>query len=251
MRLIARLDIKNQNLIKTINLEGLRVLGNPNKFAKKYYLDGADELIFMDLVASLYNRNNLHEIIKMISNFIFIPVTVGGGVRSINDALNLFNSGADKIAINTGAIKSPELLNDLIKRFGSQAIVLSIEAKKRDNDFWEVYTESGRQETGVNVLDWVRKCDKIGVGEFLLTSIDNEGTGKGFDIDLANQVTKATNIPIILSGGFGKVKDIIDASKVCDPDAVAFADALHYDKISIKKIREECLKANLEVRNLN
>ena len=120
-----------------------------------------------------------------------------------------FNSGADKIAINTGALKSPDLLNDLIKRFGSQAIVLSIEVKKKDNDFWEVYTESGRQETGVNVLDWVKKCDKIGVGEFLITSIDNEGTGRGFDVNLAKQVRGITNIPI-LSGGFGKVKDIID-----------------------------------------
>ncbi len=251
MRLIARLDIKNNNLIKTINLEGLRVLGDPNRFAKKYYIEGADELIFMDLVASLYNRNNLHDIIKILSKFVFIPVTVGGGVRSVSDALNLFNSGADKIAINTGALKSPDLLNDLIKRFGSQAIVLSIEAKKKDNDFWEVYTESGRQETGVNVLDWVKKCDKIGVGEFLITSIDNEGTGKGFDVNLAKQVRGITNIPIILSGGFGKVKDIIDVFKKCEPDAVAFADAIHYEKTSIKKIREECLKAKLEVRNLD
>ncbi len=251
MRIIARLDIKNQNLIKTINLEGLRVLGDPNKFAKKYYLDGADELIFMDLVASLYNRNNLHEIIKILSKFVFIPVTVGGGIRSVDDALNLFKSGADKIAINTGAIKSPELLNDLIKRFGSQAIVLSIEAKKKDSNYWEVYTESGRQETGINVLDWVKKCTQIGVGEFLLTSIDYEGTGKGFDLDLAKQVTAETNIPIILSGGFGKINDIMNLSKICEIDAVAIADAIHYDKISLKKIRNECLNSNLEVRNLD
>ena len=146
MRIIARLDIKNSNLIKSINFEGLKVLGNPNVFAKKYYEEGADELIFMDLVASLYNRNSLHDIIKKASENIFIPFTVGGGIRTIDDALKIFDSGADKIAVNTAAIKNPKLINNLAKRFGSQAIVVSIEAKKQ-NDMWEAYIESGREQT--------------------------------------------------------------------------------------------------------
>ena len=160
MRLIARLDIKNKNLIKGINLEGLRVVGDPNKFAVKYFNEGIDEIIFMDVVASLYGRNNLLDIINLATKDIFIPITVGGGIRSIDDAKKIFLSGADKIAINTAAVNNPDLINKLSEKFGSQSIVLSIEAKKIENKKWEVFTHNGRQETGIDVLEWSKEATK-------------------------------------------------------------------------------------------
>ena len=250
MRIIARLDIKNSNLIKSINFEGLKVLGNPNTFAKKYYEEGADELIFMDLVASLYNRNSLHDIIKKASENIFIPFTVGGGIRTIDDALKIFDSGADKIAVNTAAIKNPNLINNLAKRFGSQAIVVSIEAKKQ-NDMWEAYIESGREHTGINVVNWVKKASDLGAGEILITSVDREGTNKGFDTELLKLITNKTNLPVIASGGFGKLNDIKEAIIDSKVDAIAIADAIHYNKFNIKDIRSEALNLNLQVRKFN
>ncbi len=251
MRIIARLDIKNSNLIKSINLEGLRVVGNPNDYAKKYYKEGADELIFMDLVASLYNRNSLHDIIKKVSEKVFIPITVGGGIRSIEDALKIFESGADKIAINTAAVKNPNLIKHLVQRFGSQAVVVSIEAKRKREKGWEVYIESGREQTGIDVEHWVKKISDLGCGEILVTSIDQEGTGKGFDHKLLSVVTKNTSVPIIASGGFGKLKDVglsLIESKV---DAIAIADAIHFNKITLRQIRDQALELKLDTREFN
>lgn len=250
MRIIGRLDIKNENLIKSINLEGLRVIGDPNKFAKKYYTDGADELIFMDLVASLYNRNSLHDIIKNVSKDVFIPITVGGAIRSIDDALKIFDSGADKIAINTAAVKYPNLINLLAKRFGSQAIVISIEAKKKNNS-WEVYIESGREQTSVSVQNWVKEATDRGCGEILITSIDQEGTGRGFDTELLTTVTKNTSVPVIASGGFGDLKDVKAGFVDSKVDAIAVADAIHHNKISLRQIRKKALDLGLNVREFN
>ena len=251
MRIIGRLDIKNDNLIKSINLEGLRVVGDPNKYAKKYYKEGADELIFMDLVASLYNRNSLHDIIKKVSEKVFIPITVGGGIRSIDDALKIFNSGADKIAINTAAVKNPNLIKNLAQRFGSQAIVISIEAKRKREKGWEVYIESGREQTGIDVEDWVKKISDLGCGEILITSIDQEGTGKGFDHQLLSVVTKNTSVPVIASGGFGKLKDVDLGFIESKVDAIAIADAIHFNKITLRQIRDQALKLKLDVREFN
>lgn len=250
MRIIGRLDIKNENLIKSINLEGLRVIGDPNKFAKKYYTDGADELIFMDLVASLYNRNSLHDIIKNVSKDVFIPITVCGAIRSIDDALKIFDSGADKIAINTAAVKYPNLINLLAKRFGSQAIVISIEAKKKINS-WEVYIESGREQTNVSVQNWVKEATDRGCGEILITSIDQEGTGRGFDTELLTTVTKNTSVPVIASGGFGDLKDVKAGFVDSKVDAIAVADAIHHNKISLRQIRKKALSLGLNVREFN
>ena len=251
MRIIARLDIKNSNLIKSINFEGLKVIGDPNSFAKKYYNEGADELIFMDLVASLYNRNNLHEIVKKASENIFIPLTVGGGIRSIEDALRIFDSGADKIAINTAAIKNPNLITKLANRFGSQAIVVSIEAKRKENKLWEAYIESGREQTGINVVNWAKTAAEMGCGEILLTSIDHEGTGRGFDQELLQAVTREMNIPIIASGGFGKLDDLETAFIKSKVDAIAIADAIHYEKKNLREIRDGAINLGLDVRNFN
>ncbi len=250
MRIIARLDIKNTNLIKSINLEGLRVIGDPNKFAKKYYKDGADELIFMDLVASLYNRNSLHDIIKKVSNNVFIPITVGGGIRSIDDALKIFDSGADKIAINTAAVKNSSLINILAKRFGSQAVVISIEAKRKIND-WEVYIESGREQTNISVKNWVKEATDQGCGEILITSIDQEGTGRGFDTELLSTITKNTSVPVIASGGFGDLKDVKAGFIDSKVDAIAVADAIHYNKINLRQIRKTGLDLGLNLRDFN
>ena len=250
MRIIARLDVKGPNLIKSINLEGLKVMGDPNNFAKKYYQEGADELIFMDLVASLYNRNSLHEIIKLTSKDVFIPLTVGGGIRSLEDALKIFDSGADKISINTRAIQDPKLVGSLSKRFGSQAVVLSVEAKKMSDNKWEAYIESGREKTDLDVIDWVKKATDLGAGEILLTSVDREGTCKGFDTELINSVSKITSIPIIASGGFGKIEDLELATKA-GADAVAIAHMLHYKKLNLREIRDHLLKKNIKVRKFN
>jgi len=248
MRIIARLDIKNFNLIKSRNLEGLKVVGNPNLYASKYYSQGADELIFMDLVASLYNRNSLYDIVKLASKDIFIPFTVGGGIRSIDDALKIFDSGADKIAVNTAAVKDQNLVKVLSKRFGSQAIVLSIEAKKVKERKWEAYIECGRQDTGIDVVEWAKKSADQGAGEILLTSIDQEGTSKGFDYELIESVTTAVDLPLLASGGFGSLDDIEKISKL-DVDGLVIADAIHFNKIDISSIREKAKKLDLKVRN--
>lgn len=251
MRIIARLDVKGPNLIKSINLEGLRVIGNPNDYAKKYYNDGADELIFMDLVASLYNRNSLHDIIKLACKDIFIPFTVGGGIRSLDDALKIFDSGADKISLNTSAVQNPNLLSTLSKRFGSQAIVLSVEAKKMQKNKWDVFIESGREKTDLDVVEWVKKGSDLGIGEILLTSVDKEGTTEGFDTDLLKSVTQAVDVPVIASGGFGKLSDLEKAVTIGGADAIAAAHVLHYEKISIREIRNKAIDLNFDVRKFD
>lgn len=250
MRIIARLDIKGPNLIKAINLEGLKVVGNPNDFAIEYYKGGADELIFMDMVASLYNRNSLHEIIKLASEKIFIPFTVGGGIRSVDDALKIFDSGADKIAINTRAVQEPKLINTLSKRFGSQAVILSVEAKKISEKKWEAYVETGREKTNLDVIDWVKKAADFGAGEVLLTSVDQEGTRKGFDNELIKSVSHSVNIPVIASGGFGDTKNIKEAEKA-GANGVAIAHMLHYKKMTIREIRQYAIDNEIKVRNFN
>jgi cyclase len=242
IRFIARLDIKNNNLIKGINFEGLRIIGDPSKYAKKYYNQGADEIVLMDCVASLYGRNNLTHIIKAIAKDIFIPITVGGGIRSIEDAINIFNSGADKVAINSAAVKNPGLIKKIINRFGSQSLMLSVEAKYISYDKWEVYINYGREKTGLDVIDWVKKIINLGVGEILLTSIDQEGTEKGFDINLVKSVSKICSVPLIISGGMGKNQDLVNVINSSNIDAVAIASILHYEKTTIKKIKNFFLK---------
>jgi len=251
MRIISRLDIKGKNLIKGINLEGLRIIGDPNKFAIKYYDQGADEILFIDSVASLYNRNNLVEIIKLACRNIFIPLIVGGGIRSLKDAENLFSSGADKIALNTSATKNPKLISELAKNFGSQAVVISIQAKKISEKKWLVYTNNGRENTNMDVIEWAKKAADNGAGEILLTSIDNEGTLKGFDNSLVKEISRFTNIPIIVSGGFGKLEDILDPVKKFGADAIAIAHCLHYNKYTLREIRNFALNSGIKVRKFN
>ena len=248
IRLIARLDIKGPNLIKGIHLEGLRVIGNPNEYAKKYYEAGIDEIIYMDTVASLYGRNNLSEIVKKTVKDVYVPLTVGGGLRSIDDVKYILRCGAEKVAINTAATKNPKLITQVSRKFGSQCMVLSIEAKKNSNNSWEVYTDNGRQKTGMDVLDWAKKGEDLEAGEILLTSIDNEGTKKGFDYELIKKVSESVSIPVIASGGMGSHEHLSEAVIHSSADAIAMADILHYKRSDIESIREYCHLNKINVR---
>jgi cyclase len=247
-RLIARLDIKGPNLIKGIHLEGLRVIGQPNEYAKRYYEQGADELIYIDCVASLYGRNSLGDIVQNAAQDVFIPMTVGGGIRSIDDATHILRCGADKVAINTAAIANPGLITDIARRFGSQCMVLSIEAKRIGPDRWQVYTDNGREDTGLDVIEWVKRGVALGSGEVLLTSVDQEGTRKGFDINLIRAVTSEVSVPVIASGGMGVPAHIAEVVKDGGADAVAMADILHYRRAEIADIRDAARNAGLHVR---
>jgi imidazole glycerol-phosphate synthase subunit HisF len=249
IRLIARLDIKGPNLIKSINLEGLRVLGSPREYALRYYLQGVDELIYMDCVASLYGRNHLGDIVRAAAENIFVPITVGGGIRSVDDASQILRAGADKVAVNTAAVANPQLITEIARRFGSQCMVLSIEAKQISDEHWEVYTDNGRERTGLDVVEWAKRGVAMGAGEVLLTSVDREGTRKGFDIALVNAVNAEVSVPVIASGGMDKPEDLVDV--VCEggADAVAMADILHYRRAEIGEIRAAAKAAGLGVRH--
>ena len=248
VRLIARLDIKGPNLIKGIHLEGLRVMGSPQEHALKYYLQGADELIYMDCVASLYGRNHLSEIISLAARNIFVPMTVGGGIRSVDDATQILRAGADKVAVNTAALADPSLISGIAKRFGSQCMVLSVEAKQVGPERWEAYTNNGRERTGKDVVEWVREAVTLGAGEILLTSVDREGTRKGFDVSLIRTVSSVVSVPVIASGGMGQLDDMVDVVARGDADAVAMADILHYNRASIGEVREVARRAGINVR---
>ncbi len=247
IRLIARLDVKGANLIKGIHLEGLRVIGDPREYARKYYEQGADEIIYMDCVASLYGRNNLTEIVRHAAEDIFIPMTVGGGVRSVGDVEMLLRVGADKVAVNTAAVARPELISEIATRFGSQCMVLSIEAKNKEKGRWEAYTDNGREKTGIDVIEWAKRAADLGAGEILLTSIDREGTRKGYQVDLVKAVSTAVTIPVIASGGMGGVDHLQQVTEEGKADAVAMADIIHYNRMTIGEIRKESLAGGIKV----
>jgi len=249
IRLIARLDIKGTNLIKGVRLEGLRVIGSPSDYALEYYMQGADELIYMDCVASLYGRNHLSEIVSAAVKDIFVPITVGGGIRSSDDATQLLRSGADKVAVNTAAIAEPTLISEIARRFGSQCMVLSIEAKQIGIDHWEAYTDNGRERTGIDVVEWAKRAVRLGAGEILLTSVDREGTRRGLDIGLLDAITSEVSVPVIASGGVGTIDDAVTALKNTKVDAIAFADILHYKRATVAEIRAAVIAEGLNVRN--
>lgn len=231
IRIIPRLDIKGPNLVKGIHLEGLRVLGKPEQFARYYYEQGADELVYMDVVASLYNRNSLHDIIERTAREIFIPLTVGGGLRTIEDIRNVLRAGADKVSLNTAAINNPYIITEASRKFGSSTILVSIEAIKEPDGRYLAYTDNGREYTGTEVLAWAKRAEELGAGEIMLTSIDREGTGMGYDIELTEMVAGAVSIPVIACGGAGKIEDIGIVISRGKADAVAVASILHYEFI--------------------
>lgn len=247
VRCIPRLDIKGSNLIKGVHLEGLRVLGDPQAFARRYYEDGADELLYVDVVASLYGRNSLHDIVRRTAEFTFVPLTVAGGLRSVEDVQAVLRCGADKVGINTAAIARPSLITEVAERFGSQCMVLSVEAKCVGPNRWEAYTDNGRERTGKDVVDWIRQGCDLGAGEVLLTSVDREGTRSGFDLDLLRAVETAVRVPVIASGGMGTL-DHLTSCLATGVDAVAVADALHYNRLTLADIRRSISAAGYAVR---
>jgi len=249
VRLVARLDVKASNLIKGIHLEGLRVVGDPQAHAQAYYEAGIDEIIYMDIVASLYGRNSLLDLVRRTTEDVFVPLTVGGGIRTVEDVYGALLAGADKVAINTAAVQQPQLLEEAARRFGSQCVVLGIEAKRRPEGGWEVYTDNGRERTGRDVVDWAREAVERGIGEILLTSVDQEGTRRGFDVELVRAVADAVPVPVIASGGMGTAEHLVAVVREGRADAVAMADVLHYQRLKLADIRAAAREGNVEVRS--
>ena len=246
IRVIPRLDIKGPNVIKGVHLECLKIVGGPEEMAAKYYNDGADELLYMDIVASLYGRNNLVDIVEKVSKHIFIPLTVGGGVRSLEDIEHLLKAGADKVSMNSWVIKHPDFINDAVRSFGSQCIVGSIEAKKKKDGSWEALYNNGREISGKDAVEWAKELAGRGAGELLVTSIDREGTLSGYDCELIALISGSVNISVIASGGAGSLDDIRDVVLCGRADAVSIAHLLHYNKLSINEIKGH-LKESIEV----
>ena len=248
VRLVARLDVKGKNLIKGIRFEGLRVIGSPNDTARQYYAAGADELLYMDAVASLYDRNSLADLVSEVVKDVFIPITVGGGIRSVEDVRTLLRAGADKVALNTAATRRPGLIREIAESFGSQCVVLSVEAKSTAPGKWEAYTDGGREKTGRDVLEWVAEGVAMGAGEVLVTSVDRDGTEKGFDLPLLSAISALSAVPVIGSGGMGTVQHGLDLVTESDVDAVAIGRALHYDRLDLPVVRAAMKEAGVAVR---
>ncbi len=245
MRIIAKLDVKPPNVVKPVHFEGLRKMGTPADLARKYYQQGADEIFYIDIVASLYQREILYEGIQATANGIFVPFAVGGGVRSVEDMSRLFHCGADKVVINTHALQQqPELIDQAARIFGSQSVVVSVEAKRWDG-WWECYSDCGRERSGKAVLDWVREVEQRGAGELLVQSVDHDGRQDGFDIELIGQVKDAVSVPVVAASGAGDIEHIVKLASEARPDAIALASLLHYDRCDVSEI-----KARLDAEEL-
>lgn len=248
VRVIARLDIKGPNVVKGIHLEGLRVVGKPGEFARRYYDAGADEILFMDIVASLYQRNTILPIIEEAANHVFVPMTVGGGIRSVDDFVAALRSGADKVAVNTAAVQRPALIAEAARACGSQCVVVSVEAKSRGPGKWEVFTDNGRECTGRDVLDWVAEAEDLGAGEILVTSVDKEGTRSGPDAALVSAVAARVSIPVIACGGIGNAHQAAKLASDTGIDAVACASIFHYGDCAVGDVKRAMADGGLAIR---
>ena len=239
VRVIPRLDIKGPNLVKGVHMEGLRVLGKPEHFARHYYENGADELYYMDAVASLYERNSLVDIIERTTREIFIPLTVGGGLRSVEDIRTVLRAGADKVSINTAAIREPAFITRAARAFGSSTVVVAIDAVQHPDGSYEAVTEYGREPTGIDPFEWAERAVDLGAGELLVTSIDREGTGRGFDVGLVRRIAESVPVPVIAGGGAGTVAHINEAVRDGKADAVCISSILHYNVIRHRHYSDE------------
>ncbi len=246
IRIIPRLDIKGPNLVKGIHLEGLRVLGKPEQLARYYYETGADELLYMDAVASLYNRNSLLDIVARTAREVFIPLCVGGGLRTVDDIRTVLRAGADKVSLNTAAIRRPDFIREASRVFGSSTIVVSIEAIKQRGGRYHCYTDCGRQETGRDAFEWAVQAAELGAGELLVTSVDMEGTGKGFNLELTRRIADAVSIPVIACGGAGCVDHVREVAVQGRADAVSVASILHYHYIRQHETSGDSSEGNTE-----
>lgn len=250
IRLVARLDVKDDFLVKGIQYEGLRKLGDPHDFARRYYGQGVDEILYL-AVASLYERNNLGNILERTTADVFIPITAGGGLRSVEDVGAVLKSGADKAAVNTAALRRPVLITEIARAFGSQCMVLSIQAKRRDparsDAGWEAYYDNGREHSGRDVLEWAKEAVSLGAGEILLSSVDKEGFQKGMDQELIAAVAELVDVPVIAAGGVSCAEDMAAAAK-SGADAVAVGSILHYGKADVPALKERLRALGVEVR---
>lgn len=250
VRIIPRLDIKGQNVVKPVQTEALRIVGKPKELAYRYYEEGADELIYLDIVASLYQRNIDFDLLKSVMQDIFIPVTVGGGIRTIHDINNALRAGADKVAINTHVIHHPEFITEAAKEFGSQCVVLFVEANKRPNGSYEVYTDGGRERSGVEALSWVRRAIELGAGEILLSSIDQDGTRRGYDLELLEHISRFATVPVIAHGGAGGLDSFAEAIAKGKADALSASSVFHYNEHTISEVKVFLKAHGFSVRTL-
>jgi len=246
-RIIPCMDVTDGRVVKGVNFVELRDAGDPVEIARRYDEQGADELTFLDITASSDNRGLIFHIIEEVASQVFIPLTVGGGVRAVEDVRNLLNAGADKVSINTAAVVNPQLVEDAASRFGSQCIVVAIDAK-RVGDHWEVFTHGGRKPTGLNAVEWAKRMTALGAGEILLTSMDRDGTKSGFDLELTRAISDAVEVPIIASGGVGNLDHMVDGVKQGGADAVLAASIFHYGEYSVRQAKEYMAQHGIEVR---
>lgn len=246
-RIIPCLDVKDGRVVKGINFENLIDAGDPVAQAKFYYDEGADELCFLDIAASLENRHTMYDAVKKVAQVCFIPLTVGGGVKEMEDFANLLNSGADKVSANSAAIKNPQLIAEASNKFGAQCVVVAIDAKKNSQGNYEIFTHGGKKETGIDAVSWAREAEKLGAGEILLTSMDKDGTKSGYDLELIKKITDSVTIPVIASGGVGNLQDLADGIKAGANAALA-ASIFHFRQYSIKEAKEFLAKQDIAVR---
>lgn len=247
VRVIAKLEVKPPYVVKPVHFEGLRKVGLPVDLSEKYYTQGADEVFYIDIVSSLFQRKILFEDITKTANKLFIPFGVGGGVQSIEDFSKLLHSGADKVLINTYAVQeNPDIINQAAEIFGNQSVVVNIEAKKWNNN-WECYTDCGRMQSGKNVLEWVKEIEQRGAGEILLQSVDTDGRKRGFDLELCKKVIESINIPVVVASGAGTLEDIKNIIEYSNPSGVAIASMLHYNITNIKEIKQYLSNNGIEV----
>lgn len=246
-RIIPCLDIKDGRVVKGVKFLGLRDAGDPVEVARAYDQQGADELVFLDITASFENRKTLVVLVQKIAQNIFMPFTVGGGIGEIEDIRNILNAGAEKVSVNTQAVKFPQLISDAAHRFGSQCIVVAIDAKKQD-DHWEVFVNGGRTPTGINALGWAEKAARLGAGEILLTSMDFDGTKDGYDLGLTKAITEKVNIPVIASGGAGALEDFYNVFAEAGADAALAASLFHYQEFSVKQVKSYLKERGVAVR---
>ena len=247
-RIIPCLDVKDGKTVKGVNFENLKEVGSPVELAKKYSQSGADELVFLDITATNEKRKTILELVEKVAKEVFIPFTVGGGISSLDDIRAILEAGADKISFNSAIVRNPELISTCAEYFGSQCIVAALDAKKENNDFW-IYINAGKLNTGIKALDWAKRVEELGAGEILLTSMDYDGTQKGFDIELNNLISNAVNIPVIASGGAGANSNhFIEVFNKTKVDAALAASIFHYGTLPIEKLKSDLKKANISVR---
>ena len=250
IRIIPCLDVDKGRVVKGINFVDLRDAGDPVELASAYNDQGADEIVFLDITASSDSRETLHEVVRRTAEEIFIPFTVGGGIRSVEDARQILRLGADKISLNTAAVIRPDLISDLAKEFGSQCVVVAIDSRRSDETpcGFEVFTHGGREATGLCLLEWGRQAVGEGAGEILLTSMDRDGTKNGFDIEMLKAVSQEVSVPLIASGGAGNSKDMVDGALLGKADALLAASIFHFGELTISEVKKELLKAGLTAR---